>query len=73
RGVLYAGHDRNPPWDFGSCPKYVLLDISGRKALDLVPGENDVRALAPGVYFISEELGVRGEGLGKMRKVVVTR
>jgi YVTN family beta-propeller protein len=29
-----------------------LLDISGRKILDLKPGENDVRALAPGVYFV---------------------
>ena len=31
------------------------------------------RALAPGVYFIREGLGTRGEGLGKTRKVVVTR
>jgi len=30
----------------------VLLDISGRKALDLHPGTNDVRGLSPGVYFI---------------------
>ena len=32
----------------------VLLDISGRKVLDLKPGANDVRALAPGVYFVRE-------------------
>jgi len=49
-----------------------LLDISGRTVLDLRPGANDVRALAPGVYF------VRGEGRGTgdegcIRKVVVTR
>jgi len=31
-----------------------LLDISGRKVLDLNPGANDVRALAPGVYFVRE-------------------
>jgi hypothetical protein len=31
-----------------------LLDISGRKVLDLKPGANDVRALAPGVYFVRE-------------------
>ena len=30
-------------------------------------------ALVPGVYFIREGLGIRGEGLGKTRKVVVTR
>jgi DNA-binding beta-propeller fold protein YncE len=31
-----------------------MLDISGRKVLDLKPGANDVRALAPGVYFVRE-------------------
>jgi hypothetical protein len=50
-----------------------LMDISGRKVRDLYYGANDVRALAPGVYFIREGLGIRGEGLGKTRKVVVTR
>lgn len=29
-----------------------LLDISGRKVLDLTPGSNDVSRLAPGVYFV---------------------
>lgn len=32
----------------------VLLDASGRKVLDLRLGSNDVRALAPGVYFVRE-------------------
>jgi hypothetical protein len=50
-----------------------LPDVSGPKVLDLKPGANDVRSLAPGVYFIREGLGTRGEGLGKTRKVVVTR
>jgi len=31
-----------------------LLDISGRKVLDLHPGPNDVSRLAPGVYFVRE-------------------
>jgi hypothetical protein len=31
-----------------------LLDISGRKLMDLHPGANDVRHLAPGVYFVRE-------------------
>jgi hypothetical protein len=49
-----------------------LIDASGRKVLDLSPGANDVRALAPGVYF------VRGEGRGtadegRIHKVVITR
>ncbi|HTW90763.1 MAG TPA: hypothetical protein VMH22_03560 [bacterium] len=50
-----------------------LLDISGREVLQLHAGANDVRALAPGVYFVRGGLGTGGEGLGKTRKVVVTR
>jgi hypothetical protein len=34
---------------------------------------NDVRALAPEVYFVREGLGTRGEGIAKTQKVVVTR
>jgi hypothetical protein len=30
------------------------MDASGRKVLDLRAGANDVRALAPGVYFVRE-------------------
>ena len=47
-----------------------LLDICGRKTLDLRPGPNDVSRLAPGVYF------VRSAGSGErlaVQKVVVTR
>jgi hypothetical protein len=51
----------------------VLLDISGRKVIDLRPGANDVRALAPGVYFVHEG-GVRSEeGGAGISKVVVTK
>jgi hypothetical protein len=31
-----------------------LLDASGRRVLDLVPGANDVGVLSPGVYFVRE-------------------
>jgi hypothetical protein len=47
-----------------------LLDVSGRKVLDLHPGANDVRALAPGIYFlraVSSELSA-----GSCQKVVLT-
>ena len=50
-----------------------LLDISGRQVVALKPGANDVSRLSPGVYFIREGLGIRGEGPGKTRKIVVTR
>ena len=48
RGVLFLGDCPRT----GTVPKAALLDISGRKVLDLTPGANDVRTLAPGVYFI---------------------
>jgi len=47
-----------------------LLDISGRKVMDLRPGANDVSRLAPGVYFVravSRELSAMGS-----QKVVLT-
>jgi DNA-binding beta-propeller fold protein YncE len=51
-------------------PEAVLLDITGRKVMDLEPGENDVRHLAPGVYFLrSAESG----GRSAVRKVVIQR
>ncbi len=44
-----------------------LLDITGRKVLDLRPGSNDVQHLVPGVYFVREAQAQA------VRKVVVTR
>jgi hypothetical protein len=49
-----------------------LLDIAGRKVLDLQPGANDVRALAPGVYFVASAFG-GGHGASGVSKVVLTR
>jgi hypothetical protein len=47
-----------------------LLDISGRRVLDLHPGVNDVRALAPGVYFV--RAASREPSAVSCYKVVVT-
>jgi len=47
--------------------RHDLLDSSGRLVSELHPGPNDVRHLAPGVYFVLEH------GSAAMRKVVVTR
>ncbi|MBN2466268.1 C1 family peptidase [candidate division WOR-3 bacterium] len=74
RGVLVLPWDMTElPGNSDRVPRPLLLDISGRNVLDLHPGANDVRALAPGVYFVREGPGARGEGLGKTRKIVVTR
>jgi len=47
---------------------WALLDISGRKVLDLKPGANDVRSLAPGVYFIRS-----APSTVSVRKVIIAR
>lgn len=60
RGVLYL------PERTGAAGKPVLVDITGRRVLELVSGANDVRGLAPGVYFIRTAGGVN-------RKVVIAR
>ena len=49
----------------------VLLDISGREVLNLKPGANDVRRLAPGVYFVRDEGRGAGDEGRRIRKVVV--
>lgn len=46
-----------------------LLDISGRKVMDLCSGDNDVRHLVPGVCFIREAQAQAQA----VRKVVITR
>lgn len=68
RGVLLL------PEAAGLKPKAAtLLDVSGRKMLDLQPGANDVSGLAPGVYFVREEPQASSREPAVVRKVVVTR
>ncbi|UCG42827.1 MAG: hypothetical protein JSU73_13365 [candidate division WOR-3 bacterium] len=51
-----------------------LVDITGRRVMELQPGVNDIRHVAPGVYFVREE-EPRGQGVGdsSVRKVILTR
>lgn len=68
RGVLFlAARTSSSPST--SC----LLDACGRKVLDLKPGANNVRALAPGVYFVRGPKTEDGRPGAAVRKVVVTR
>jgi hypothetical protein len=67
RPALQSGHMRpsatvirrvlNLPRPLDLSIPSVLLDISGRKVMDLRPGANDVHALAPGVYFVCLSAG----------------
>lgn len=51
----------------------ILLDVTGRKVRDLVPGANDVRLLAPGVYFVEQKEAGFSEAKGMCNRVVVMR
>jgi hypothetical protein len=65
RGVLYLDSPGT-----GTAPR-ILLDTDGRQVMTLHSGANDVRALAPGVYFVravDSELSA-----ANCQKVVVTR
>jgi DNA-binding beta-propeller fold protein YncE len=66
RGVLFL------PERAGTSSSASLLDINGRKVMDLLPGPNDVRALAPGVYFVRGSKAEDGRP-SAVRKVVVQR
>jgi len=57
----------------GTVPKAVLLDISGRKVLDLKPDANDILALASGVYFVREAQAQAQAQAQAVRKLVITR
>ncbi len=50
-----------------------LLNATGRKVMDLGPGANDVRALAPGVYFVRGPETEDGRPFAAVRKVVVAK
>jgi hypothetical protein len=50
-----------------------LLDISGRRVLDLKPGANDVSRLSPGVYFVREEPPTTSLEPRVIQKVLVVR
>jgi len=53
--------------------KPALLNIIGRKVLDLKPGPNDVSRLAPGVYFVLEAHAQAQAQAQAARKAVIQR
>jgi hypothetical protein len=65
-GVLYLKESRSSS---PSC----LMDISGRKVMSLHPGANDVRTLAPGIYFVRSEPSAASRGPSAVTKVVLER
>ena len=51
----------------------VLFNATGRRAVVLKCGPNDISQLAPGVYFVREEPQAASSKPQAVRKVVVTR
>jgi hypothetical protein len=51
----------------------VLLDISGRQVMNLEPGLNDIRHVAPGVYFVRRPETDDGRPGTAVRKIVIQR
>jgi hypothetical protein len=64
RGALFL-----PAFSVGRQASSVLLDLSGRKVMDVVPGANSVRRLSSGVYFVQ----LTSNGFTAAQKFVVQR
>jgi hypothetical protein len=69
RGVLETSRQLTA---YSSQPEFDLLDICGRKVMELQPGPNDVSRLAPGVYFIRGQ-AIEDNGPGKACRIVIQR
>jgi hypothetical protein len=74
RGTLMGPRDMTEmrPGISDRVPRSALLDATGRRMMDLLPGPNDVRHLTPGVYFVRSTSGVE-HGASSVTKVVLTR
>jgi hypothetical protein len=71
RGVLFLPRNMTETSDVSDrVPRLIsLLDVSGRKVMDLKQGANDVRSLSPGVYFVREAQAQAQA----VRKIVIAR
>ncbi|UCG43941.1 MAG: hypothetical protein JSU73_04840 [candidate division WOR-3 bacterium] len=72
RSVLFVSEQQTMP---GHPRCWVLLDATGRRVMDLEPGENDIRHVAPGVYFVApspRSSPARGEEAA-VRKIVIQK
>jgi hypothetical protein len=63
--VLPRTLDPSTPW--------TLVSITGRKVMDIAPGPNDIRHIAPGVYFVRRPETEDGRPRTAVRKVIIQR
>ena len=69
RGVLFLPEARGEKRE----ARGELLDVAGRKVLDLKPGANDVSRLSPGVYFARDVAAQAQAQAQAVRKILVLR
>jgi len=50
-----------------------FFDLAGRQVMALRPGPNDVRALAPGIYFVRTQGAGRAGSRGPSEKLILQR
>jgi YVTN family beta-propeller protein len=74
RGILFLPRDMTElPGNSDRVPRLSLMDAAGRKIMALLSGANDVRELAPGVYFVREDPQAANAKSQAIRKVVLAR
>jgi hypothetical protein len=78
RGVLTLPRDMTElPGNSDRVPRPVLLDVAGRKTMELCAGANDLRRLSPGVYLVREQSAPGSQHSGSpmvdVRKVVILK
>jgi hypothetical protein len=66
-----TGQNGDCPSEGGPVP--ALLDAAGRVVTYLQPGPNDIRHIAPGVYFVMRPETEDGRPSTAVRKVVIQR
>ena len=72
RGALFLPRDMTGlPGNPDRIPRPTLLDATGRRIMELMPGANDVRHLAPGVYFVRGPKTGDGRPRTEIHKIVV--
>jgi hypothetical protein len=73
RSILLLPRDMTElPGNSDRVTRSTLLDIGGRKVMDLKPGPNDVSTQAPGVYFVREAASGERSAVS-VRKIVIQR
>ncbi len=70
-GATIARHVLRMPESAIRHSSFALLNSAGRKVMDLLPGENDVRHLSPGIYFVRPASSVERQA-SSVRKVILT-